>query len=67
MMPRFKMISTVSTSRSLLIRNILLEHSKLEQALLLGGHDKVVGLLLVVDDVLQVRPGLCGHLLQWRW
>ena len=62
---KFKMMSTICTSRSLLIRNVLLEHSKLEQALLLGGHDKVVSLLLVVDDVLQVCPGLCCHLLQW--
>ena len=51
------------TSRPLLIRNVLLEHAKLEKALLLGGHHKVVGLLLVVDDVLQVRPRLRCHIL----
>ena len=31
---KFKMMSTICTSRSLLIWNVLLEHSKLEQALL---------------------------------
>ena len=56
-------ISMVITSRPLLIRNVLLEHAKLEKALLLGGHHKVVGLLLVVDDVLQVRPRLRCHIL----
>ena len=56
------------TSRPLLVRNVFLEHSKLEEALLLGGHHEVVRLLLVVDNILQVCPCLRCHLLYaWQW
>lgn len=42
----------------------LFEHALVEQGLFLGGHHKVVCLVLVVDDVLEVYARVCVEVLE---
>ena len=39
----------------------LLQYTSIEQAWLLGSHDKVVSLIFVVDNILQCYSQLFGH------